>query len=79
MWVIIWKTFFIIKTLKIDFFKDYKRCLTDIERSIKNNSAHHSRPGTIDESSIVEIFVETFHDAEKILVRIWEKINLYLR
>jgi hypothetical protein len=48
----------------------------DFERSIKNNSAHHSRTETTGESSIVEIFVETFHKKEKILVRIREKINL---
>jgi len=49
------------------------------ERSIKNNSAHHSRTGTTGESLIVEIFVENFHEEEEILVRILEKINLYLK
>ncbi len=73
-------SFFIIKTEKNwFFFKDYIRCLRDFERSIKNNSAHHSRTENTGESLIVEIFVETFHEEEKILVRILEKINLYLK
>jgi hypothetical protein len=53
--------------------------LRDLERSIENNSDHHSRTGTTGESLIVEIFVENFHEEEKILVRILEKINLYFK
>jgi hypothetical protein len=46
------------------------KCIRRFERSIKNNRANYSRPRTAGEPSIVETFVETFHNKEKILVRI---------